>query len=103
VKVAEKSRRVGITWAEAADNALNAAARDGCDTWYLGYNKEMAREFVETATKWARQFSKAARAIEEVVIEDERRDLLAYRIQFSSGHKIVALSSRPASLRGSRE
>lgn len=100
VKVAEKSRRVGITWAEAADSALNAAARDGCDTWYLGYNKEMAREFVETATKWARQFSKAARAIEEVVIEDERRDLLAYRIQFSSGHKIVALSSRPASLRG---
>ncbi|MGZ6244000.1 MAG: hypothetical protein ACXWN9_15635, partial [Candidatus Binataceae bacterium] len=35
VKVAEKSRRVGITWAEAADAALSAAATAGMDTWYL--------------------------------------------------------------------
>src|SRR5512146_2646200 len=32
VKVAEKSRRVGITWAEAADAALSAAAAGGMDT-----------------------------------------------------------------------
>lgn len=100
VKVAEKSRRVGITWAEAADAALSAAAAAGMDTWYLGYNRDMAREFVETAAAWARQFNKAAAAIEEIVLEDERRDLLAYRIRFASGHKIVALSSRPSNLRG---
>jgi len=40
------------------------------------------------------------RPIEEVALEDERRALLAYRIQFASGHKIVALSSRPSNLRG---
>src|SRR6266550_1777029 len=74
VKVAEKSRRVGITWAEAADAALSAAATAGMDTWYLGYNRDMAREFVETAAAWARQFNKAAQAIEEIAIEDERRD-----------------------------
>ena len=100
VKVAEKSRRVGITWAEAADAALSAAATAGMDTWYLGYNRDMAREFVETAAAWARQFNKAAHAIEEIALEDERRDLLAYRIRFASGHKIVALSSRPSNLRG---
>ena len=27
-------------------------------------------------------------------------DILAYRIRFASGHKIVALSSRPSNLRG---
>jgi phage FluMu gp28-like protein len=100
VKVTEKSRRVGITWAEAADAALSAAAISGMDTWYLGYNRDMAREFVETAAAWARQFNKAAHAIEEIALEDERRDLLAYRIRFASGHKIVALSSRPSNLRG---
>src|SRR5271156_5433795 len=100
VKVAEKSRRVGITWAEAADAALSAAATAGMDTWYLGYNRDMAREFVETAGASARQFNKAAHAIEEIALEDERRDLLAYRIRFASGHKIVALSSRPSNLRG---
>lgn len=100
VKVAEKSRRVGLTWTEAADSALAAAAQDGMDTWYLGYNRDMALEFVETAAQWARQFNKAARRMEEIAIQDERRDILAYRIRFSSGHKIVALSSRPSNLRG---
>ena len=100
VKVAEKSRRIGLTWTEAAASALSASASKGMDTWYLGYNRDMALEFVETAAAWARQFNKAARAIEEIAIDDERRDILAYRIRFSSGHKIVALSSRPSNLRG---
>jgi phage FluMu gp28-like protein len=92
IKVAEKSRRIGLTWTEAAASALAASASKGMDTWYLGYNRDMALEFVETAAAWSRQFNKAAREIEEIAIDDERRDLLAYRIRFSSGHKIVALS-----------
>lgn len=100
IKVAEKSRRIGLTWTEAAASTLAAAASKGMDTWYLGYNRDMALEFVETAAAWSRQFNKAAKEIEEIAIDDERRDLLAYRIRFSSGHKIVALSSRPSNLRG---
>ena len=70
------------------------------DTWYLGYNHDMAREFVETAAAWARQFNKAARAIEEIVLEDERRDILAYRIRFAPDTKSSRSSSRPSNLRG---
>jgi phage FluMu gp28-like protein len=102
VKVSEKSRRIGITWTEACDRALAAAirGRGGMDGWYIGYNKDMANEFVETAGEWARRFNRAAAAVEEIAIEDERSDILAYRIRFASGHKIVALSSRPSNLRG---
>ena len=102
VKVYEKSRRIGITWAEAADRALAAAASKpgGMDSWYIGYNKDMAREFIETTADWARRFNKAADAIEEIAIDDESKDILAYRINFASGHKVVALSSRPSNLRG---
>ncbi len=100
VKVCEKSRRVGLTWCEAADRVLAAASQDGMDTWYIGYNKDMALEFVETAAWWAREFDRVAREIEEIAVGDERRDILAYRIRFASGHKIVALSSRPSNLRG---
>jgi phage FluMu gp28-like protein len=100
VKVCEKSRRVGITWTEAADCALSASARSGMDTWYIGYNREMALEFVETAAKWARRFNRAARAVEEIAVADESRDIQAYRVRFASGHKVVALSSRPSNLRG---
>jgi len=100
VKVCEKSRRVGITWTEAGDCALAAAARDGMDTWYIGYNKDMALEFVVTAAEWAKRLSRAAAEVEEIVVNDERRDILAYRVKFASGHKITALSSRPSNLRG---
>jgi phage FluMu gp28-like protein len=102
VKVSEKSRRIGITWTEAADRALGAATtgRAGIDGWYIGYNKDMALEFVEAAARWAVKFNRAAEAVEEIVLADERADILAYRIRFASGHKIVALSSRPSNLRG---
>src|SRR5580693_3466648 len=102
VKVSEKSRRIGITWTEAADRALGAATtgRAGIDGWYIGYNKDMALEFIEAAARWARRFNRAAEAVEEIVLDDERADILAYRIRFASGHKIVALSSRPSNLRG---
>src|SRR5258708_10153107 len=102
VKVSEKSRRIGITWTEAADRALGAATtgRAGIDGWYIGYNKDMALEFIEAAAGWARRFNRAAQAIEEIALEDERSSILSYRIRFASGHKIVALSSRPSNLRG---
>jgi phage FluMu gp28-like protein len=102
VKVCEKSRRIGLTWTEAADRALDAAVKGdgGMDGWYIGYNREMAAEFIEQAAEWARRFNKAAAAIESTVIADDRADILSYRIRFASGHKIVALSSRPSNLRG---
>ena len=102
VKVYEKSRRIGITYAEAFDAALTAATagRRGEDCWYIGYNREMALEFVETTAMWARRLNKAANTVEETTIDDEDKDILAYRIRFASGYKIVALSSRPSNLRG---
>ena len=72
VKVCEKSRRVGLTWCEAADRALAAASKTGMDTWYIGYNKDMALEFVETAAWWAREFDRVAREIEQIAVNDQR-------------------------------
>src|ERR1700730_3714083 len=79
VKVSEKSRRIGITWTEPADHALGAATngRSGIDGWYIAYNKDMALEFIEAAAQWARRFNRAAQAIQEVAIEDERASILA--------------------------
>ncbi len=102
VKVCEKSRRVGLSWGEAADDALLAASASGMDVWYIGYNKDMAREFIEDCADWSRHYNKAASAIEEFLFEDgdEDRSIHAFRITYSSGFKVVALSSRPSNLRG---
>ncbi len=103
VKVWEKSRRIGASWCDAADSSLTAAAQGGMDCWYIGYNKDMAQEYIEAAAAWARQYHKVAVAVEETVFAHEGRDgkdIQAFRIKFASGYKIVALSSRPANLRG---
>lgn len=100
VKVCEKSRRVGLSWGEAANSALEAAKQDGQDTWYLGYSQDMAQEFIRDCAWWAGHYQIAAEAMEQIVVEDEDRDILAYRINFASGNRITALSSSPRNLRG---
>ena len=103
LKIAEKSRRTGLTWAEAADAVLTAAASRGAggsNHYYVGSNKEMAIEFIEAAAMWAKAFNKAASEIEEEIFEDEDKDILTFNIRFSSGFKIQALSSKPSNMRG---
>jgi phage FluMu gp28-like protein len=100
VKICEKSRRVGLSWAEAANSALEAAKQGGQDTWYLGYSQDMAQEFIRDAAWWTGHYQIAADAMEQIVVEDEDRDILAYRINFASGNRITALSSSPRNLRG---
>lgn len=103
LKIAEKSRRTGLTWAEAADDVLiagRAKSDGGSDVFYIGSNKEMAREFIEACSMWASVFNQAAGEISEEVLEDEDKDILTYVIYFASGFKIKALSSNPKNLRG---
>lgn len=66
VKIAEKSRRIGLTWAEAADDVLLAASTNGMDVWYIGYNKDMAIEFILDCAQWTAHFGEAADQIEEI-------------------------------------
>lgn len=100
VKVCEKSRRIGLTWAEAADNVLAASSAEGMDVWYIGYNRDMTREYIETCAYWARHFNRICSEVDNFELLDEDKKILSYRIEFESGHKITALSSRPSNLRG---
>lgn len=103
VIVVEKSRRVGISWADAADSCLTAAASKeakGMDCFYIGYNKDMAREYIEAVKDWALEFNDIAAKIEESIFQDENKDITVFRIRFASGFKVEALSSRPSNLRG---
>lgn len=103
LKIAEKSRRTGLTWAEAADAVLCASSSkqaQGSNHFYIGSNKEMAIEFIDACAMWARAFDKACGEIEEEVFEDENKDILTFNIRFASGFKIQALSSNPSNLRG---
>lgn len=100
VKIMEKSRRIGLSWSEAGDATLTAASDSGMNVWYIGYNKEMAEEFIGDCANWVERYGYVADEIEEEIVKDEDKDILTYKIKFASGHKITALSSRPSNLRG---
>lgn len=105
VAVWEKSRRIGASWAEASAQVLEASAAGGMDGLYIGYSKDMTQEFVEDCAMWAKAFQIAATDIGESLFVDvgddgTTREIQAFRISFASGRKILALSSRPRSIRG---
>ena len=108
VKVCEKGRRIGLTWAQAADDVLLAGSESGMDVMYISYNYDMTREYVDTCKFWSKHFAKAATEIletseflfEETDPDGTKRHIKAFRIGFASGHEIIALSSRPKNLRG---
>ena len=103
VKIAEKSRRIGLTWAEAGDDALYAASTGGDDVIYIGPTKEIAKEFIDCVAMWATHYHAAVSEIHEEVFEHgdtPEKDILSYRINFASGHKVIGLSSKPSGLRG---
>ena len=108
VKVVEKSRRIGLTWAEAFDCVTIAGAAKvagGMNCFYIGYNFEMAREFIASAAMWAKHLHQVAETAGEFLFRDVGEDghtleIKAFRITFASGFSIIALPSRPRSLRG---
>lgn len=105
-KVIEKSRRTGITWAEASDNVLTAASSSvagGMNVYYIAYNQDMTVEYIQACAMWARAFNYAASEIEDGFWEEDEDDkhIKTYTIKFpDSGFRVVALSSRPSNLRG---
>ncbi len=65
IRICEKSRRVGISWATAAEAALDAGAQNGMDVWYIGYTKDMAQEFIRDCGTWLGAYQLAADAADE--------------------------------------
>lgn len=104
VTLVEKGRRIGFTWGVAAGSVLHAGkskAAGGSDVLYIGYSLDMAREFIDAAGDFARAFELAAESAEEFLFKDGSTEgVQALRIKFASGFDIVALTSKPRSLRG---
>jgi phage FluMu gp28-like protein len=106
VTVVEKSRRTGFSWAAGAIAALTASATraaGGMDVLYMGYEKDMTREFIDYVGNWAKQMGRAAGEVQEFIWTDPdhpEREILAFRIHFASGYEVVALPSVARALRG---
>lgn len=99
VKLMEKSRRIGLSYAEAADDVLYAASSSGANVYYISFNKDMTQGFISDCAHWAKAFNAAAGEVRESVLEQDERQILKFEIRFDSGHSIQAFSSNPRNLR----
>jgi len=106
VVVVEKSRRTGYSWTAAAIAALTAAKSheaEGMDVLYMGYEKEMTREFIGYVADWAKAFNIACEGVQEFLWTNPDRpeeDIKAFRVKFASGFEVLALPSVARNLRG---
>lgn len=105
VTVVEKSRRTGYSWAASFIATLKAGASGaagGSDVLYIGYNLEMAREFIDYVAAASRSFGAAPQIREDLFRDPDNpdRDVKVFRIDFASGFKVLALPSVPRALRG---
>lgn len=108
IRFADKSRRIGFSWgclaAESVVEAAQAKKDGGMNQLYMGYNLRMAAEYIGDCAFFARIFgdviSKISVSKQQSILENEKRDIVTYKITFSSGHRIEALSSNPHNWRG---
>lgn len=103
LRVVEKCRRAGITWAEAARQVMRAARAKhagGNDCYYVSTSHRLGREYIEECAEWARALNAAATHFGTHIVANFGRDVLTHEIRFASGFAVRAITSNPASMRG---
>src|SRR4051794_3540035 len=102
LKIMEKSRQVGISFATAYSAVKRAATRGArLDVWVSSPDEIQARLFLEDCERWARALRVIARNRGEIVF-DEEKGFAGYVLRFENGRNIYSLSSSPNALAGKR-
>ena len=101
INIWEKSRRIGASFGGAAVKAcLHAAGKSGANVYYISYDRDMTRGFIDDCIRWNNAFKAGAgRVKRSTLISNEGRQVLNWSINFDSGHRIQTLSSSPRNLR----
>lgn len=107
VKIGVKSRQIGLTWANAAEDVLTAASAEsagGMDCYYLCQSQADARQYVEVDCRmWADAFGKIASLDQTSLVDpDDAHAYQVQRIRFASGFSIYAMVAHPRNLRGKK-
>ncbi len=102
LKLAEKSRQIGFSWASAYADVENTAPRGARYDWWVSSRDDLqARLYIEDCKRWAAALELAATDLGEVVIDPEAR-LSAFALKFANGKRIHSMSSNPDAQAGKR-
>ena len=102
LKIAEKSRQIGITFADAY-HSVRIASNKGAryDVFVSSRDKFQAKLYIEDCKNWGQVLEILTIDLGEIVF-DQQHNASAYVIQFSNGRRIYSLSSHPDALAGKR-
>ncbi len=116
LKIYEKSRRVGITYATSFRCILKCLnENDGSSfvQWVSSRDELTAKEFVtDYVAMWAREANKVSRELAEAVkgatgldgknteVVDEKHGITAFVVKFRNGSRICSISSNPLAFAG---
>src|SRR6266851_7615917 len=85
LKIMEKSRQIGISYADAYDSVRKLCRHDArLDVWVSSRDEAQARLYVEDCKKWARLLQTAAHDLGRVML-DSKAQVSAHILEFSSG------------------
>lgn len=102
LKLMEKSRQIGISWATAFACVERTAPREARnDQWVSSRDEIQARLFLEDCKRFAGLLTEAASDLGLQVIDEERR-LTAYVLSFANSRRIHSMSSNPDAQAGKR-
>ena len=102
LKIIQKSRQIGISYADAYDSVKKASPNGGrLDVWVSSRDEAQAKLYMEDCKYWANLLHLAAVDLGELVLDD-KTNLSAYVLQFTNGKRIYCVSSNPNALAGKR-
>ncbi|MBQ6598322.1 MAG: terminase family protein, partial [Lentisphaeria bacterium] len=101
IKIMEKSRQIGISWASAYALVRRKSQRGArYDAWVSSRDEIQARLFLEDCKTFARVLNIVAEDLSCRLLEDNTSS--SYVLRFSSGVKINSMSSSPDAQAGKR-
>jgi phage FluMu gp28-like protein len=104
IKAMEKSRQIGISWADSYETVRSIAPADRTlDTWISSRDEAQAALYLQDCVGWAKFLQYGAKDLGEKVYEDENgKAFKSFEMQMKNGWTIHSLSSNPDAQAGKR-
>ncbi len=102
LKLCQKSRQIGLSYADSYDSVRKAAVRPGGrDVWVMSRDEVQARQYIRYCRRWANVLHLAAADHgEQVLVLRNGKTASVQALSFAGGASVYALSSNPDAIVG---
>jgi phage FluMu gp28-like protein len=101
LKICEKGRQIGLSYADSYDSVKKAAIKNGKDVWVMSRDTVQAKQYILYCKRWANVLKYAAEDLgEQVFMMENGKPVNIQVLKFASGASVYALSSNPDAIVG---